>query len=689
MATAPVGYEFLRLMEGPMQRIKPVYLFFFVLLFAAACSTPTPTSPPSTKAAPTQTATPSGAWISLSPAHGNPGDSVTIDGYMPVLPASIQAGNPDFYVNVCWGGCADGLQEQALPTTWSQTDVGHFSTTFVVPSTAWLGADGPHNLTVGDYAVSIQYLDIGSTACADPSAKGCSVEIASGQPFHLDTAAAGPTCDKQDCGTLTLTPDTGKAGDTIELSGWAPLLELIGTTPSGYSGYSLVLMSGTNLTAQSAIIATNLPVSQELDGTLSGSFQLPQTGPNGVIGSGTYTLVLSADALINATQVKTSGYAPVVVASAPFEISAATAWAQLATANPLWIQPSASLLQATLGIDPANPQRIASCADGSISITVGVNAAKTSVPTAGVAAIVDSMGYALNNAQTPRCNAVTLDPRNPQSIYAVFEGASKQYGAPPEYFLGFYTTDAGKTWLAAPTPANDQGQTPIVERFGGFWNAGDVVQALYSGENSNQPNQAPPTLVLQTADGGKTWQPGELTCPSGGPCLRWSAAPGSISGMGAGLPEYVLASQDNGQTWTSTGQYAELHVDGPHQLAALSSSTAALISGDAQYPLQITQDGGKTWQPIDLPTLPGADVSTGFAYNGLQLLPNGNLAAMSPDSGTWYALTPGASDWCTLNLTVPGNYPVVLQPADTTVWFISPVDETVQGFPLTDFSCSK
>ena len=678
----------------PLHSAKFASIFILFALVIAACNgyelrpatpaaTETPTQAPT--AAPTITPTPAGAWISLSPSHGKPGDTIQVEGYSPTAPTGLQSGAAQVYTNLCWDGCQNGLQEQGLQADWSTTDPGHFSLSFVVPSAPWLAADGPHDLASGDYPISIEYMDFGSTACTDPTAKGCMLTIDAGQPFHLDGSASVQSCASQGCGSLTVTPGKGTAGETIQVTGWAPLLEMIGTGAGDYSGYSLVLLeSGTTSNPQN-LLNSGLPVSQTVNGSLTASFQVPLSGPNGPLAAGTYTLGLNADSLVNGLAAKGGNWQPVLVASISFEVTTVPAWSQLQVTAPVWIQSSTSLLSQTPGLDPANSSRIASCVTGAIKVSSDGGASWTSISTEAVVKIADDMGYSIGLQQLPACNSVVLDPTRPQSFYAVFGGANKQYGAPPTYFLGFYTTDNGTTWKAAPTPPETQ-NAPMIERFGGFWNDGQAIQALYSGDSSGQPGQAAPVLVEQTTDGGVSWQAGALTCPASGPCLRWGAAPGSISGMGASLPQFVMVSEDNGTTWSSSGQYVELHMSGPDELSALSATEAVLISGGATYPLLVTQDSGKTWQAYALPSLPGSQ-SFGYQFNGLQILPDGSLVAMNPDTGTWYDLPPGGQDWCASKVTIPGYFPVLLQASGDKAWWISPTDGSLQSTALSEFAC--
>ncbi len=109
-----------------------------------------------------------------------------------------------------------------------------------------------------------------------------------------------------------------------------------------------------------------------------------------------------------------------------------------------------------------------------------------------------------------------------------------------------------------------------------------------------------------------------------------------------------------------------------------------MVSGDAAYPLRYTRDGGKTWQALGLPSLPGS-----IQFNGLQLLPDGSLVAMNLDTGAWYGLAPAAQDWCALSISIPGKYPVFLQAAGDKAWWLSPVDQSLQSAPLSSFECKQ
>jgi hypothetical protein len=691
-----------------MFRLKAYGLILLLGLLAPACAgyelrpatpaetgeAPTPTLPatsvptqtPTTTPVPTVTSTPAGAWISLSPGSGKPGDTVRVDGYLPNPPSEADLKNSNYqtYANICWAGCQSGLMEEALEMDWSTQDAGRFSLSFTVPQAPWLSADGPHPLDAGDYPVVLQYLDMSSDPCPTPSLKGCMREIQAAAPFHLAQGSSGPACPDLSCGRLTLTPAQGAPGDTIQVTGWAPLLELIGAP----FGYYLALEPANGKASSQNLFNFGQMVSQEMDGSLTASFQVPQFSGDGTpLAPGGYQVALEALNLsaTQDTQVPAKGAPPLLLAPTAFEVTSAPSWTALPPRAPLWIQPASGLESQAVTADPSNPARLAYCTPGAIRVSQDGGESWASVPTGPVETLLAAGPYAIGQSPAA-CNAVTLDGSHPQSFYAVFSTNIKQYGAPPIYFMGFFTPDGGKTWKPAPTPPEGQ-SPPMVERFGGFWTDGKSVQELYLGDatGSDLPAlQAPPVLVEQTTDGGANWGPASLACPSSGPCLQWGAAPSAISGMGSGLPQWVMASQDDGQTWVSTGQAVELRMNGPHELAALSQNEAVVVSGFANYPLRYTRDGGKTWQALSLPSLPGTATAQ---FNGLQLLPDGSLAAMNLDTGAWYGLAPAAQDWCPLSISIPGNYPVFLQASGDKAWWLSPVDQTLQSAPLSSFEC--
>jgi hypothetical protein len=112
----------------------------------------------------------------------------------------------------------------------------------------------------------------------------------------------------------------------------------------------------------------------------------------------------------------------------------------------LWISSGADIFNRVITVDPRNPQRIAYCSNGEILTSDDGGDVWEAVPTGAVAAAAEQVGYQIfdnNPALSNACMYLSLDPSHPDSYYAVFTIAHEDYGAPPIFYVGFYTTDNG------------------------------------------------------------------------------------------------------------------------------------------------------------------------------------------------------------------------------------------------------
>ncbi|MGD0612189.1 MAG: sialidase family protein [Anaerolineales bacterium] len=626
---------------------------------------------------PTFTNTPPGTWITLSPNSGKPGTVIQIDGYFAGDLTEQELINNSYLTHgdVCWGGCQDGLLEGAVDVNWSATEPGHFSLQIVVPSAPWLTSDGLHPLQPGDYPITIQSLDLSTEEC--PSGKGCPVVPLASALFHLSSGYKGSGCQDQSCGILHTQPSEGAPADLIQVTGWAPLIEIIGRP----IGYYLMLETKTGAPVYQNMIDL-ATVQQEMDGSLTATFRVPQYEEDGLpIDPGTYILALDASLLTLA-----KGGPPTMIAPTSFEITSAPSWVARPRAAPLWIQPAGSIVE-TLSVDLSNPKRLAYCETGSIRYTQDGGQNWASIPTTAVKNLPPSSGTIVGNqgAELPACISVTLDSIHPDSFYAIFSAVDEQYGPPPIYYVGYFTTDLGKTWQLVPVPSVQMTLSGSEGKFGGFWTDGRVIQALYAGE-ALSPDQAPPAQAKETTNGGITWNPTSLTCPSSGPCLRWGPAPGAIYGMGSDLLQGVMASYDNGQTWQPTDQSAELRQGWPFQLVALSQNEALMINGSPPYQMLFTPDRGRTWQALALPPFPEANSGWPSEYPSLQMLPDGSLLSMNSDTGKWWVLPADAQGWCASKITSLDKYLPLLQVIGDRVWWLSEMGMP-ESAPLSSFVC--
>ncbi len=633
-----------------------------------SAAAPLPTTPPPTalpSVTPTQAGVPTptsgSAWIEVNPTSVNPGDKVTITGYLPGGPT--QAGAQDnqalLHANVCWMGCLAGLVIQGQSVEWSAENAGQFTLQFTTPSIPWLSNNGPQPLTSGDYLVGVQCLGADLSGCAQREA------LASAS-LHVDTASPR-SCPEKECARLTLNPGQGTPGTLVQVQGWAPLDEIIGTLAFGYS--LVLLPSGSP--DQPVEIGS---IDQDIDGNLSGQFQVPQSIPSfGELNPGEYLIYLQAARPKNAS--------PILLAATPFQVNPALAWKDLSLPLPVGFDPSADISRPEVVVDPSHPQRLAACTPGGINLSEDGGKNWTLISTAGVEQAAAATPYSLfkPDSGAAACATVTLDPTHSQSFYTVFRTFREDIGAPPVYFMGFISADAGLSWapVAPPSPAQ-------VENFGGFWETPTAVQALFSPINS-QPEQVSAPTVLSTSDGGKTWSEASLTCPAAGPCVRWGAIPGSISGMGAQAPQVIFYSADRGKTWVNSNLSVELRMQGPHELISFSESTAVLISGGADYPFLLTRDGGQTWKAVGLPLPSDAQ---GNVLSGLQMLPDGSLIAQPEPTKPWVRLSPRSQTWCPLvNANLPTDGPALIRGIGNNLWWVPTSGAQPQSQPLGTLRC--
>ncbi|MGC8627162.1 MAG: hypothetical protein ACP5VR_06310 [Acidimicrobiales bacterium] len=152
-------------------------------------------------------------------------------------------------------------------------------------------------------------------------------------------------------------------------------------------------------------------------------------------------------------------------------------------------------------------------------------------------------------------------------------------------------------------------------------------------------------------------------------------------------PSYVevLVSTDGGGHWaTLPGPLGLVSINKRAAIVALSSSQAVLLGTDegipdyaGLYPLEATKDGGRTWQLLSLPALPGQP--PGESPQSLVALPDGALLAIS--GRPWQLLPSGSTSWCAISLApaqAPGPYgvPWSFTVADGSLWWLATVGST-------------
>jgi hypothetical protein len=356
----------------------------------------------------------------------------------------------------------------------------------------------------------------------------------------------------------------------------------------------------------------------------------------------------------------------------------------------LWNSPSADLFNRVVSVDPADQHRIAYCAPDEIRLSLdGGQTWDETIPTSGVSTVAEQNGYTLYGGGPPSattCLSVTFDPDHSATIYAVFTAAQEQVGAPPVFYLGYYTTDNGNTWKMVPPPTSSS-----LEHFGGFWNLGEgAVEAMF-----HSPDQETNIAIQETGDGGESWQPGELSCPRSGRCVRWGAAASNIPGMGSPLPQKILSSLDGGDTWSSIEPPVELRTPAPNQLVALSDHEIMIISGsiglstsepEAQ-PLRYSNNNGLNWQMIEIPPLVSEGAKTSY-FPGLQILPDESYITQDLESSTWLWLSPSSPIWCPVDTDRLPAVPQLLQSVGDQLWWVNEESNQAEHISLSEITCT-
>lgn len=580
----------------------------------------------------------SGDVIALRPDAGPPGTRVTIEGYIPSMNNVAVAPASTYQVqgNIGFGGFKLGLNIAGTTIHWAKNRSGHFTTTFRVPTTAWLTANGTHPLKAGVYKVAIDC--IGNVA-----QRGCAMgpdEAAAS--FKLTRGASNPAPHPW----LRFSPSTARPGQTIHVRGWAPLTNIIGTAPYGYSltwsedGQSL----GYGALGQ---------VAQSLSGNVSGSFQIPADSgfdaptQAGIAHVGLEYIFFGRAASAGAPSAK--GMVSAVLAVSPFHVRAPLTWNDLKVNSPIHL------------VDNSNPAAVdgmtvavPNMADGGLWVSHSGGAAFSTMSISSLVPIADAEGYPVlwGGAQAPQVHAVLLDHAAPSSLFITVAAVKQPYGAPPIFYTPYFSTDRGTTWHAVPVPRGLSQGT-----FDGFQASGTRIYADWGSGRR--------TASEYTADGGLTWQNGLIGCPSAGPCLRFGPYAHEYPGMGVGIMQPIMRQNPAHRWMTSTTVTAPVSAS-PSQLAALSSKRALLIDSSAQYPVELTTNGGRTWQYVALPQYRRQ------APLQLMMLANGDLLGQfEVGAGSqWALLPPRSAVWRLIPTTVlPGNITGLTQTGTELWWY--------------------
>ena len=437
--------------------------------------------------------------------------------------------------------------------------------------------------------------------------------------------------------SLHFTPAEARPGQSVTVTGWAPLTNIIGQ-PYGYQ-----LQWGTASDPQVAAIH------QSLTGQLSGHFRVPAYVGLNPTSAGRVVLTLSYMFLGHPTHTAAPGAKvrpPIAtLAPTPFRVLPSLRWAAVRS------------LPVRLTAAPA-PLALTSPSDVAVAshvLVVGAPGALKAVPLVGIRSEAARLGYPVEGG-SPGVGSVKTLAAFPSSLFVAVGTSLPQYGGgPPIFSSPFYSTNAGASWHAAPIPAG-----MAFGDFAGYRAEGGRMYALWE--------KGAATATEVTANGGATWAAAPLACPKSGPCLVLGAGPTAYEGMGTPLLQDIWR-QTAAHHWVVSAQ-DEIST-APLQLVGLANGTALRIDAGTAYPVELTTNSGRTWQSIALPT-PPQDQGAGWVYQTLLMLPNGALlgSVVSPTgAAAWELLPPGAAQWHAVPASVLPPSATGLTPAHGRLWW--------------------
>jgi hypothetical protein len=312
------------------------------------------------------------------------------------------------------------------------------------------------------------------------------------------------------------------------------------------------------------------------------------------------------------------------------------AWADLGVAPPLLVQRSSDLLGDQVVAAPGDPMRLAVCDSDGIALSVdgGATWQLNATDAARQAAANTPFPLAPQLSGQRACRGVMLDGADSSTLTATFGAVRAAQDFPPPYYLVDYLTrDLGLSWQQAPS----------------------------------QP----------------------LTCPTDGPCVRWGAPPAQITTCAMhGFAQDVLVSDDGGANWSTPIGARGGNACVPNELAALPNGDVLLLTplaGEVDpegAPVRVSHDGGRTFEPVQLPPGPAA------GPRQLQLLADGSLLAevLPGQDWAWWMLAPGARQWCEIPTGVLPAGISAVSVLGALAWWHEPGASPV-GVPVAGFGC--
>jgi hypothetical protein len=537
-----------------------------------------------------------------------PGETITVTGrYSGRTLAGVSGAGPQ----LCWDGCQRGLTES--PNSFKRLGGDRFSVRFIVPDAPWLEGTKAAPLISGDYQLGINCLAVKTGGCVGWPAQGTTT-------VHLDVAHP-VTCAKG-CFRLRVTPARARPGQVVHVTGFAPLISLLGRSSFG-------------------------PSIEDFPSTTAAN-----------VARNRYSKTPSEAILRGATTVT---------------VLAAPSWSTLPRINPVSIESGDGI--GALSVDPNDSSRIAYCGDGKIHLSSNGGTSWSTLPVAHAASVITSDHLQTpNGGTTPGCSSVTLSGRG--VIFASFIAVPlNQDSIPPEYLAAMYTTNNGVTWHAVPTPVHASPPS-----FVGFSVQGDIVEAKFLRGLNAYNDQS---LLEVTRDEGATWTSSSGMCPVSGPCVQ--IEPSYLTNCMGQEQDPLEYSLNHGASWQEPVYEPQVSPCAFSEVVEINSTSALLLNLQSPYPLEMTTDSGKTWQDYSLPSLPtddqgGYGAGIEMLPNGSLLEFVNAWKLLAPGASKWCtpainAKTESSVGFYSSPPIVDGNRVLWLRTGNTTAYESAPLSE--------------
>jgi photosystem II stability/assembly factor-like uncharacterized protein len=147
------------------------------------------------------------------------------------------------------------------------------------------------------------------------------------------------------------------------------------------------------------------------------------------------------------------------------------------------------------------------------------------------------------------------------------------------------------------------------------------------------------STLLETFDGGKTWNPRQLNLGEQ-PYTFTSVSFAGQEGWVAGQPSILLHTMDGGKAWLNV-PLSERLPGSPNTVMALGTKSAEMTTNIGA--IYHTQDGGRTWQAL-------VQEAVGVLRN-ISRSPDGKYVAVSSRGNFYSTWEPGQSSWTPHNRT--------------------------------------